>query len=62
MIQKAVQALLVLSLLGFLSWVAVRLTKPIFGISQDGFFLLTLMFLIFAIALSLYELAFIAKK
>jgi hypothetical protein len=62
MVRNAVLGFIALALIGFVGWIAVRFTKPILGVSHDGFLILTLISLGFVIALSLIELVFQAKK
>lgn len=62
MFRKAALVFLALSVVGLVGWVAVKFIRPIFGIGQDGFFLLTQVALHFVIALCLIELAFQYKK
>jgi len=62
MFRNVVWAFLAVSVIGFIGWVAVRFTKPVLGVSHEGFLILTLISLGFVIALSLIELAFPIKK
>jgi len=57
MFRYALFAFLALAAIGFIGWVAVKFTRPILGVGQDGFLLLTLVALGFVVALSLSELA-----
>jgi hypothetical protein len=58
MFRNAVLAFLALAVIGFIGWVGVRFTRSILGVSYEGFLLLTVIALAFAVALSLFELAF----
>lgn len=56
------QIFLALSLLGLLAAVFARFAGPILTVSQVGFFRFTDTCLLFVIAISLTELAFVTKK
>jgi hypothetical protein len=60
--RAAVLVFLALSVIGLIGWILVRFTRPILGVSHEGFLLLTLISLAFVIALSLFELAFQPRK
>jgi len=62
MFRNAALAFLGLSILGLLAWILVRFTRPIFGVHQDGYLLVTLVSLAFVIAICLVEMAFQPKK
>ncbi len=57
----ATQAFLGLALLGALGWIYARFNGPLMRVSHDGFHLLTTTALMFAIAITLFEIAFGAK-
>ncbi len=62
MMKNAALTFLVLSLVGLIGWVVVRFTRPIFGVSVEGFMVLVLISLGFTVAISLTELAFPSQK
>jgi hypothetical protein len=62
MFRNAALAFLALAVIGLIGWVAVRFTRPILGVSHDGFLLLTAISLGFAIAINLTELAHRSDK
>jgi hypothetical protein len=55
-------ACLGLAVFGLAGWIAARFMGPILGISYEGFLLFTNTSLWFAIAISLFKMAFEAKK
>ena len=62
MFRNGVLAFLGLSLVGLLGWILVRFTRPILGVSHEGFLILTLLSLAFVVALCLVQLAFQPRK
>jgi len=56
------QFFLGLATLAFLGWLYTRFLGPIFGVSYEGFWMLTSLSLTFVIAVSLVQLAFEKKK
>lgn len=62
MFRNAILAFLALAVIGFIGWVGVRFTRPILGVSHEGFLLLTLIALGFVVALSLTELVLQGNK
>ncbi len=62
MMKNAALAFLAVSLVGLIGWVVARFTRPIFGVTNEGFMVLILISLGFTTALSLFELAFPSQK
>ena len=58
----ASQVFLLLAFLGWVGWMTTRFSGPILKVSYEGFYLFTSTCLLFAIAISLIQLALAEKR